>query len=175
MLIFVHLTQIARNITTFETMRGAVHAGPIMTAIATGTMSVDGAQVDGAGTGPNAAGHAGHTHPRTKREGCLSQWYKLLGMDTFFTVAFQGYQGSKASRAEKQRMKRANPYSRGLVRNCQDFWMDGPIFGTKTDGCKALIGGESVDYATLYDVPRGGMQYRGIYEAVATGEEEEDV
>lgn len=73
-------------------------------------------------------------------------------------------------------MKKGNPFSRGVFRNCQDFWMDGPAFRRKREGTKALLGGEVVDYGNLYDVPRGGgggMQYRGGYEAVPAAEEGE--
>lgn len=172
MLLFVHLTQIARNITTFETMRTSTQAGPIMTAVATGTMSADGAQVDASGAGPSSNGD-GHNHAKKKKEGCLNQWVTLLGIDTFLTVAFQGYEGSKKSKAEKQRAKRSNPFYRGMFRNCQDFWLDGPIFGRKQNTTKAMLGGEQIDYASMYDVPRGGMRYRGGYEEVSTAEEGE--
>ena len=166
MLLFVHLTQVARAITTFETMKGQGQVGPIMTAMATGTMSVDGAQIGASGSGPDAVG--GHAHQK-KKEGCLAQWTKLLGLDTFYTIAFQGYKGSKDKRAPSQKSQ-SNPFSRGLFRNCQDFWMDGPIFGYKTSG-RALLGGEDIDYTSMYDVPRGGMRYRGGYEAVPSAEE----
>ncbi|KAK5127824.1 hypothetical protein LTR85_004940 [Meristemomyces frigidus] len=169
MLLVVHLTQIARNITTFETMRGNMQAGPVMTAIATSTMSTEGAQVNGWEAGTK---HAGHNHK--KKEGCLSQWSKLLGIDTFITIAFQGYKGSQQTRVEKQRRRKDNPFTRGIFRNCQDFWTDGPVFRRKEDGCKTLLGGQSVDYASLYEVPRGGgMQYRAGYQSVPAGEEAE--
>jgi len=169
MLVFVHLTQIARNITTFETMRKTTHAGPIMTAVTTGTLSTDGAQIDASGAGPDAHKHA----HKKKKGGCLNQWFTLLGIDTFLNVAFQGYQSGKKSKAEKRRQKRANPFTRGVVRNCRDFWLDGPVFGRKRDGTRAMLGGEVVDYASMYEVPRDGMRYRGGYEEVATGEDGE--
>jgi len=175
MLLFVQLTQIARNVTTFETMRGSVHPGPLITAVTTGDLPVSAAQppgVEGSRPGHN------HTHHKRGKAGCLSQWYKILGIDTFITVAFQGYRGTKQSKAERQREKRSNPFYRGVFRNCQDFWGDGPMFGRKRDACKALLGGERVDYASMYNVPRGaggeaGMVYRsGGYEAVATADED---
>ncbi|GAB1738795.1 hypothetical protein NU219Hw_g3585t1 [Hortaea werneckii] len=165
MLLFVHLTQIARNITTYETMKGQVQAGPIMTAMATGTISSDGAQVNEAGT----AGKPGHPHHK-KKEGCLAQWSRLLGIDTFITVAFQGYKGSQQSKAERQRTRKTNLYSHGVVKNCTDFWRDGPLLRRKSDACRGVLGGEAVDYGQMYDVPRAGMRYRhgggGGYEAV---------
>ena len=177
MLLFVHLSQIARNITTYETMRGQLHAGPLMTAVTTGSLSADGAQLDG----PEAAGAAfivgeasagalrGHGHKRKPKEGCLAQWSKLLGVDTFITVAFQGYKGSQQSKAERLRAKKSNVWTRGVVRNCMDFWTDGPVMQRKRTGTRALLGGEEVDYASVYDVPRGGISYRGGgYQSVAT-------
>ncbi|KAI7475492.1 palmitoyltransferase akr1 [Hortaea werneckii] len=170
MLLFVHLTQIARNITTYETMKGQVQAGPIMTAMATGTLSSDGAQVNEAAT---AAGKPAH-HPHHKRkEGCLAQWSRLLGIDTFITVAFQGYKGSQQSKAERQRTRKSNLYSHGVLKNCTDFWTDGPLLRRKSDACRGILGGEPVDYGQMYDVPRAGMRYRqgggGGYEAVPLG------
>jgi hypothetical protein len=135
-----------------------------MTAVATGSLTAEGAQINGEGAGPDVAGHA---HPHKKKEGCLTQWSKLLGLDTFYTIAFQGYR--KGGRDHGARNKPSNPFSRGLFRNCQDFWMDGPIFGRKDSG-RALLGGEVVDYREVYDVPRGGMRYRG-YESVPAVEE----
>ncbi|KAK3638386.1 palmitoyltransferase akr1 [Elasticomyces elasticus] len=175
MLLFVHLSQVARNITTYETMRGEVHAGAIMTAVATGTISANEAQLDisqpsaEAGAGPLH----GHGHKRKAKEGCLSQWSKLFGIDTFITIAFQGYKGSQSA-AERKRLKKGNPWTRGIFRNCQDFWMDGPVMRRKVDGTKGLLGGQEVDYAFVYDVPRTGegMSYRGGYESVATEEGE---
>ncbi|KAI7090653.1 Palmitoyltransferase akr1, ankyrin repeat-containing protein akr1 [Hortaea werneckii] len=164
MLLFVHLTQIARNITTYETMKGQVQAGPIMTAMATGTLSSDGAQVNEAGT----AGKPAHPHHK-KKEGCLAQWSRLLGIDTFITVAFQGYKGSQQSKAERQRTRKSNLYSHGVVKNCTDFWADGPLLRRKSDACRGVLGGEAVDYGQMFDVPRPGMRYsRGGagYEAV---------
>ncbi|KAI7304074.1 Palmitoyltransferase akr1, ankyrin repeat-containing protein akr1 [Hortaea werneckii] len=167
MLLFVHLTQIARNITTYETMKGQVQAGPIMTAMATGTLSSDGAQVNEAGT----AGKPAHPHHK-KKEGCLAQWSRLLGIDTFITVAFQGYKGSQQSKAERQRTRKSNLYSHGVVKNCTDFWADGPLLRRKSDACRGVLGGEAVDYGQMFDVPRAGMRYsRGGsgYEAVPLG------
>lgn len=173
MLIFVHLVQIARNLTTFESMRGIDQVNPLMSAITTGSMTLDGAQITDSGAGPDAAGHGhahGHKHKQRKQEGCLSRWGKILGIDTFIAIAFQGYKGHKENK-QHQHTPKQNPFTRGMLRNCQDFWMDGPIFGRKESN-KALLGGQVVDYANMYDIPRGGMQYRGGYESVATAEEE---
>lgn len=161
MLIFVHLTQIARAVTTYETMRGQTQVGPLMAAVTTGSTSMEGSQV----TGPDPK------HAHKKKEGCWAQWSKLLGLDAFMTIAFQGYKGAKEPQAPRAPK---NPFTRGVFRNCQDFWMDGPVFGRRTESNKALLGGETVDYACMYDVPKDGMRYRGGgYEAVPSAEEGE--
>ena len=167
MLLFVHLVQIARALTTYESMRGNTEMGPVMSAVATGTLNPDSAQITASGAGPDPTAPHGHSHKK-KKEGCLSTWKKMLGLDVFFAIAFNGYNGSK--KKEKQR-KRGNPFTRGVFRNCQDFWGDGPMFGRKENGM-ALLGGQKVDYTSMYDVPRGGMRYRGGYEEVAVDEAE---
>jgi hypothetical protein len=184
MLLFVHFVQIARALTTYESMRGNTEIpGPIMTGLATGSLSADSAQITASGAGPDpttTSSSSTHSHPHKKaKEGCFSSWKKMLGLDVFFAIAFNGYYGSKngnGSRKEKQR-KRGNPFTRGIFRNCQDFWGDGPVFGRKENGV-ALLGGQKVDYTSMYDVPRGGfggMRYRGGYEEVAVEEEGAEV
>jgi hypothetical protein len=128
-------------------------------------MSVEGAQINAAGAGPQAVG------PKQKtKEGCFARLSRTLGLDVFLAIAFQGYNGSKSKKGK--RTKRANPFGRGVLRNCQDFWMDGPIFGHKESN-RSLLGGEPVDYAAMYDIPKGGMQYRGGYQEVATADTDE--
>ena len=158
MLIFVHLLQIARATTTYESMRGNLQAGPIISAMATGSTSLEAANITSGSDGGTAGGG------KKKKESCLGQWKKLLGLDTFFAVAFNGYRDSK-NKDEVRRQKRQNPFTRGVLRNCQDFWGDGPVFGRKENGT-ALLGGQKVDYTSMYEVPRGGMSYRGGYQAV---------
>lgn len=170
MLVFVHLTQVARAVTTLETMKGQSQPGPLMTAMTTGSLSTEGAQLGVSGSGPDPVGGHAHGHAHKKKEGCLTQWSRLLGLDTFYTIAFQAYKGRKDKHAAA-RAKKANPFSRGIFRNCHDFWTDGPIFGRKSSG-RGLLGGETVDYTAMYDVPRGGMRYRG-YESVPAAEEGE--
>lgn len=129
-----------------------------MTALATGSMTMEGAQISAAGAGPDAVKPA-HNH----QEGCLGRWKKLLGIDTFLAIALHG---SKAEEVTARR--KSNPFTRGMFRNCQDFWFDGPVFGRKGNG-EAMLGGEKVDYTRMYVVPRGGMRYRGEgYQEVAS-------
>lgn len=170
MLFFVQLVQIARAMTTYEAMRHK-HPGPITTALATGSTTLDGAQVNGSGAGPDPAGSTGHK-PHPKKEGCFAQWKKLLGLDTFIATAMHG---SKAD--EVMARRRQNPFTRGVLTNCADFWCDaggakGVLFGSKENG-EGLLGGEVVDYRKMYEVPRGGMRYRGGGGYEAVGDEEE--
>jgi hypothetical protein len=172
MLLFVHFVQIARALTTYESMRGnSEPPGPVMTGLATGSLSADSAQITASGAGPDPTSSSahGHAHKKTK-EGYFSSWKKMLGLDVFFAIAFNGYHGSKTKK--QQQRKRSNPFTRGIFRNCQDFWGDGPVFGRKENGA-ALLGGQRVDYTSMYEVPRGGgMRYRGGYEEVAVEEME---
>ena len=172
MLLFVHLSQIARAMTTYESMRGNHAAGPITTAFATGSTSLDGAQLTSSGAGPNPTTSAPPAHRKHQKEGCWSQWKKLLGLDTFIATALHG---SKAG--EVMARRRENPFTRGMVRNCGDFWCDAGgfsgLFKLKDSGM-SLLGGEEVDYRRMYTLPAGGsgMRYRrGGYESVAGDEE----
>lgn len=74
--------------------------------------------------------------------------------------------------------ERRNPFSRGWIRNFQDFFCDSSsVFRARPSG-EALLGGEKVDYTSLFDVPlqaAGGVRRREgmTYEAVAAGDDEE--
>lgn len=169
MLLFVQLTQIARAMTTFESMRGQHHA-LVATAVATGSLSEDGGAVDASGAGPDPTMPA---KPGQQKEGCFGQWTKLLGLDTFFMIAMHG---SKADEVRARR--RQNPFTRGVMRNCQDFWCDGGgvqgLFNNQKESGTSFLGGEPVDYKTMYKVPTGtSMRYRsGGYEAVPGADED---
>lgn len=71
----------------------------------------------------------------------------MLGIDTFLATALRsGPQATPRERAKK------NPFSRGWIQNFKDFWCDSqPVFGSRVNG-EALLGGEKVDYTTLYDL-----------------------
>ncbi|KAL8635082.1 MAG: hypothetical protein Q9228_007390, partial [Teloschistes exilis] len=138
MLFIVQSVQIARAITTYESMsRHMQHASPtsqaITSALTAGTTSLDGASLTTSGAGPNPAlptssstppSSGPHTHNQTpaqhpRREGFFTQWKKLLGLDTFVAIAFGG-----TSAATARRQRRKNAFSRGVATNCRDFWCD---------------------------------------------------
>lgn len=145
--------------------------------------------------GPEGAGVLGSSHAsgsaaRRKKEGFWKQWTRLLGLDAFVATA-----SNTSSTASGGRRRRGNPYSRGVVTNCTDFWCDAtaPYFGRRKAGNglavgEAMLGGAVVDYARLYDVPvrttgrggwwrgggGGGMRYQAIGGGGGAGHGEED-
>ena len=149
MLLAVQMVQVARAQTTYESMRGHMHHGTqasqaITSALITGNTSMEGAQLSNPGLGPNPAIASGrHEH----KEGCFSQWKKLLGLDTFVATAIGGSEASNGLR------RRGNPYSRGILTNCKDFWCDpAPYFGKRETGA-AMLDGEVVNYTRMYETP----------------------
>lgn len=146
MLLFVQMVQIARGLTTYENMRGAYHhssnnaANAITTALTTGSTSISGAQLGPDGRGPDPAVPRGHDH---HHDGCLNQWKKILGIDTFVGTV----------KKDKSTTRNRNPFSRGYVTNCKDFWCDpAPVFGGRPNG-QACLDGEVVNYTTLHEPP----------------------
>lgn len=148
MLLVVQCVQIVRGQTTYESMRGNLHSGSqaaeaITSALTAGTTSMEGAQLTDASMGPNPAvpANQGHSHPH--KEGYFAQWKKLLGLDTFLSTAFSG-------NTPKQRR---NPFSKGMITNCKDFWCDpAPVFGTRETGA-AMLDGAVVNYTRMYEAP----------------------
>lgn len=167
MLLFVQLVQISRAITTWENMKGSGHSHggraseAITSALTTGTTSMAGAQVGSAGTGPDPALPAAPRHHH-HHEGCWAQWKKILGVDTFVETAMHGYEGRRNRRRTPE-----NPFSRGVMGNCKDFWCDpAPIFGNRQNG-QAMLGGEVINYTKMYDSPPRMSARHGAYESVA--------
>lgn len=170
MLLVVQLIQVARNLTTYESMRGHLNshtpADALNSFVTTGDISQDvsggAAPTNGFGSGQDTGEGAA---PRPPKQSIWDQWKRLLGLDTFVATALQG------SRANNPQRNRGNPFSRGVITNCKDFFFDGaPVFKKKESGY-ARLGGERVDYTRLYDVPK--MRYQrggGRYEAVAEEE-----
>lgn len=179
----VQLLQVARGITTYESMRGYSHPHPsagdaITSFLTTGSTSPEGGAITAAGAGP-AAGNDGlgtsqpqgasHAH---KHHSCWDQWKRLLGLDMFVQLAFFGSRGRQQSSMHAR--PQGNPFSRGILTNCKDFWCDsGPLFRSRENGM-ALLGGERVDYTRVYDVPARMRMRRGGgegYQAVGTEDE----
>lgn len=129
--------------TTYENMYG-VHDGLATIAFtSTGTPLDPNHAVSPTADGPTRAGQHSHKH----RGGKLKQWSRLLGVDPFIeTIAGRGAASSK-------KKQKKNPFSRGIVTNCRDFWCDtAPVFGQRENGM-ASLGGEKVDYTAIYESP----------------------
>ncbi|KAL8990873.1 MAG: hypothetical protein Q9177_000572 [Variospora cf. flavescens] len=174
MLLVVQSLQIARALTTYESMGGHTHRSSraseaVTSAITAGTTSLSDASLTNVGMGPDpvvgAAGPPDATH--APKEGCFAQWKKLLGLDAVIATA--------TGRSSGGRRKRGNPFSRGVVTNCKDFWGDpAPYFGQRENGA-AMLDGEVVNYARMYEAPSkmrirrsGQEQGQSMYHSVAT-------
>ena len=162
MLVFTQLVQVSRAMTTYENMTG-IHTREATTALTSTGTPLD-PSLAGAAASTESPGQAAR-----KQGGMLKQWSRLLGVDPFIeTVAGRG------AATGKNRRKKKNPYSRGCVSNCKDFWCDpAPMFGQRDNGT-ALLGGDKVDYTAMYESPTlmrlTGMRSRGGYEEVGTEE-----
>lgn len=163
MLVFTQLVQVSRAMTTFENMTG-IHTREAATALtSTGTPLDPSLAAAAASTSP----HGGHGHGH--KTGMLKQWSRILGVDPFIeTITGRG------AATGNNRRKKKNPYSRGCVSNCKDFWCDpAPVFGQRENGT-AVLGGGKVDYTAMYESPTlmrlTGMRTRGGYESVETEE-----
>lgn len=175
MLLFVQLVQISRAMTTYENMRGTHHSHgsraseAITSALAASTFSVNGMPPGGGVSGSDpaitSAAHMEHHH----KTGCFAQWKKILGVDTFVETALHGYDGNATRRRNR------NPFSRGCIQNCKDFWFDpAPICGARENGV-AMLDNEVVNYTTLYEAPlttnsrtRRARDQAGSYEFVSS-------
>ena len=132
---------------------------------------MEGANLTPGGMGPSPIHAHNHEHDR-----CWARTVKLLGLDAFVHTAQDGIETTRKGRGRRARNR--NPFSRGCIQNCKDFWCDSkPVFVTGLNGSavrfggEATLGGEVVDYFTLYEVPRmemsGGRERgRGGYRSV---------
>jgi len=175
MLLIVQLVQITRGLTTYEAMSSHSHAGhnhsgageALSTFVSTGTTSIEAAQLGAGGRGPDPAVQK----PPHKPEGACKPWLRMFGVDTFLATAMHG-----SNAAEVRARDKSNPFSRGWIQNFKDFFCDAaPIFGTRPHG-EALLGGEKVDYTSMYELPVGMTRRRGgmEYTAVAGGEGDDE-
>lgn len=149
MLILVQWVQIARAVTTWESMRGHDDRGEAFTAVvASGSTSLEAAELP-------------HSHSHKHKEGCFDSWKKLLGLDTFLATA---------KSATDSNRRHSNPYSRGILTNCRDFWCDPqPLFKQRENG-SAMLDGDFVNYTRMYESPPRMRTTRGDYREVG-GEE----
>ncbi|CRK44203.1 hypothetical protein BN1723_000889 [Verticillium longisporum] len=172
MLLFVQFVQVSRAMTTFENMYGIRDASATSAFTSTGT-PLDPNQAalaapDGS-VAPSALSKHGHAH----RGGFMKQMFRLLGVEPFLETV-RGRGAATGGNAKNMRRKKRNPYSRGIVTNCRDFWCDpAPTFGQRENGA-AVLGGEPVDYTAMYESPSlmdiGRGRRRGGYEVVAAEE-----
>jgi palmitoyltransferase ZDHHC13/17 len=166
MLLFVQFIQVSRAMTTYENMYG-VHDASITSAFTSTGAPLD---PNHPSLGPQD-GVAGGRHHHSHKGGWLKQWGRILGVEPFLeTVTGRG------AATGKKNKKKKNPYSRGCVSNCKDFWFDpAPVFGRRENGA-AVLGGEPVNYTEMYESPRmmelrgRGSRRTGGYEAVADEE-----
>lgn len=141
MLLVTQLFLIARGQTTWESMRGSSHrlshtAATVTSAVTAGSTSLEAAGLDAAAPPPTAVSQQGR-----RRDGWFASVKKLFGLDTFMNTA-----SGKAA-------QKSNPFSRGSVANCRDFWCDpAPIFKMRENGA-AMLDGEIVNYTMMYDPP----------------------
>ncbi|KAG8531512.1 uncharacterized protein KY384_003141 [Bacidia gigantensis] len=143
MLIFTHLFLVSKAQTTWESMRGhgshITRTSEVVTAAVTsGSTSMDAAQISD--TGPSSAA-SGVTHQRRPSKSWFGWWKTLLGLDSFVATA-----SGKAT-------KRRNPFSRGLITNCKDFWCDSAPYLTMRENGSGTLDGESVNYVMMYEPP----------------------
>jgi len=169
MLLVVQSIQIAKNITTFENMKRHDHStphGPSHLPLHNARPTTLGANPATTSLNDTAAA-ATRLHPAPRApDGMFAKLKKTLGIDVFFATASDASAGKIKDRG--------NPFSRGIIGNCKDFWCDpAPIFKKRIPG-QSYLGGDVIDYYTMYERPsvlrsRGGGGMR--YERVATEEE----
>lgn len=181
MLLIVQLVQIARAKTTYESMHGRKHlhdesrvTDAVASAIAAGAVSSEGAQVTSDGRGPDPVlSPLDHSAPNqrshNRKGGLWARCLKLLGVDTFVKTAQEGLDSSRRRGAKPK-----NPFNRGVVQNCKDFWCEPtPIWHYDRRAGEAMIGGQLVDYYTMYESPKLANIWRDLnrYQSVPIEEE----
>jgi len=150
MLIIVQMVQIAKATTTYENMRGHTQTGSAAAGAITAALTTGATSMEGAALNPNSAERqrgSDHGNSHGHRQGSFAQWKKLLGLDTFFSVAF----GESKRLNNRIQNHQTNPFSSGIIGNCQDFWLDpAPYFGKREAG-NAYLGRKIVNYNQLYE------------------------
>ena len=155
MLLSVQLLQIAKAVTTYESMHASSHthhklAAAVTTAVVAGATSTTSAALEAANRGPDPVVATGWWRKTTR----------LLGVDVFM----------KTTRKSGQRKER-NPFSSTVVGNCKDFWGgEQPAWRVPKEGGVGLLRGRKVDWGRVYETPR---MMGGGYGRVGRGDEEE--
>jgi len=149
-------------------MRGHLNSHTPAEAITSFVTTGDTSQETGPGStnGFGSGQDTGDAPPRPPpKHSVWDQWKRLLGLDTFAATAFRRSQAS-------QPRNLGNPFSRGVITNCKDFFCDGePMFKQKESGF-ARLGGERIDYTRLYEVPKMKMRRQGGARYEEIGNEE---
>ncbi|KAK2750701.1 palmitoyltransferase akr1 [Myotisia sp. PD_48] len=144
MLSVVQVIQIARNQTTYENIKS--HSHDHKHAGYEGDRPLD--NFDGTRFQPstlNPSLQAGQ-HPHPPSVSCFTKLKRLTGLDAFMVTAQDGFRDGHGLRRNR------NPFSRGVIRNCQDFWGDpAPYFGRREAG-NSMLGGQIVNYYRMYDI-----------------------
>ncbi|KAK5101329.1 palmitoyltransferase akr1 [Lithohypha guttulata] len=172
MLLVVQSIQIAKNITTYENMKRHDHTS----SHGSSHLPLHNARPTTLGANPastslnDTAAAATRIHPAPRApDGWFAKLRKTLGIDVFFATASDASAGKIKDRA--------NPFSRGVIGNCRDFWCDpAPILKKRIPG-DSYLSGEVVNYYYLYERPsmlrsRGGGGMR--YQQIAAEEEGDD-
>lgn len=147
MLLMVQLLQIAWAQTTWESMRGRTDRGSraaeaITSALVAGTPRVSGAALNGSmGSNPEQEPTPRRTQGRSG--GWFSKCIKLLGVDTFVATAQSGV-GFR---------RKGNPFSRGAITNCKDFWCDSAPYFRRREAGTAMLDRQVVNYMRMYETP----------------------
>lgn len=168
MLLFVQFFQVARAMTTYESMVGVntVSASALTSAFTSTGTPLDPGALPPSGSAAQSEATGGHGH-KHGHGGFLKTMSKLLGVDAFIKTA----KGSTTGGSSNKRRSQKNPYSRGCMTNCKDFWCDSaPLFAQRENGT-AMLNGQVVNYTEMYETPSAmQMARRGAYEAVASEE-----
>lgn len=169
MLLIVQLLQIARAQTTWESMRsrtdrGSRAAEAINSALVAGTPSVSGGALN-ASLGSDPERESASRRTQARRDGWFSKCIKLLGVDTFVATAQSGVRFQR----------KGNPFSRGAITNCKDFWCDSTPYFTRREAGTAMLDRQVVNYMRMYETPPRMKARRspngregGIYRSVSS-------
>jgi palmitoyltransferase ZDHHC13/17 len=169
MLIVVQSIQISKNMTTYENMRRHSHNDHNHPALPLHRHH----QQSSISAQPTSSLAAAPAPVAKKPDSFLTKLARSIGLDVFMATA------SDARKGTLNKNPRSNPFSRGVIGNCKDFWCDpAPVFRRRGNG-ESYLGGEVVNYTKMYDVPLrvrrvGGMRYEGLLDGEGRGDGDDD-